>query len=78
MLADRQWDMATAAAPITGGRDLANPSVVKVVWNGIHQALYFSRSMIPFVRDADTPRQAPCTGAISGYTRTVLVSCGSW
>jgi 3-deoxy-manno-octulosonate cytidylyltransferase (CMP-KDO synthetase) len=56
MLADRRWDMGTAAAPITSSRDLANPSVVKVVWNVVHQALYFSRSTIPFVRDAGMPR----------------------
>lgn len=52
MLADVQWDMGTAAAPIREARDLASPSVVKVVWDGSHRALYFSRLAIPFVRDA--------------------------
>ena len=52
---DPAWDMGTAAAPITSAADLASPSVVKVVWGERHQALYFSRSVIPFVRDRDEP-----------------------
>jgi 3-deoxy-manno-octulosonate cytidylyltransferase (CMP-KDO synthetase) len=53
MLQNPQWDMATAASPILSEADLKNPSVVKVVWGEKHQALYFSRSVIPFVRDND-------------------------
>jgi 3-deoxy-manno-octulosonate cytidylyltransferase (CMP-KDO synthetase) len=45
------WDMATAAAPIADDEELVNPSVVKVVWDKAGRALYFSRSVIPFVRD---------------------------
>lgn len=48
---ERRWDMATAACPLGDKRDLANPSVVKVVWGMDGQALYFSRAPIPFVRD---------------------------
>jgi len=46
-----EWDMATAAAPLERDADLHNPSVVKVVFGKRGQALYFSRSVIPFVRD---------------------------
>lgn len=46
-----EWDMVTAAAPIRSEEEKANPSVVKVLWNKDHEALYFSRSTIPFVRD---------------------------
>lgn len=53
MLQDAQWDMGTAASPILSESDLKNPSVVKVVWGEKRQALYFSRSVIPFVRDDD-------------------------
>ena len=53
MASDAAWDMATAAAPLNDPRDLANPSVVKVVFNRQGQALYFSRSVIPYIRDAD-------------------------
>jgi len=54
MLVRREWDMATAAAPLTDEKDLKASSVVKVVWTRAGQALYFSRSVIPFVRDSDT------------------------
>jgi len=53
MLSSPQWDMATAASPITDSKELSAPSVVKVVWDSKGQALYFSRSTIPFLRDAD-------------------------
>ncbi len=52
LAADQRWDMATAAAPIREARDLAAPSVVKVVRARDGAALYFSRATIPFVRDA--------------------------
>ena len=48
------WDMATAATPITNDDDLNNPSVVKAVFARDGKALYFSRATIPFVRDAGT------------------------
>ncbi len=53
MVADEGWDMGTAAAPIESEEDLHNPSIVKVVWASDHRALYFSRSVIPFVRDTE-------------------------
>jgi 3-deoxy-manno-octulosonate cytidylyltransferase (CMP-KDO synthetase) len=48
------WDMATAAAPIKNEADLKNPAIVKAVFARDGQALYFSRSVIPHVRDAGT------------------------
>ena len=51
MLADETWDMATAATPIRPGEAQA-PSVVKVVFDRDRRALYFSRAVIPHVRDA--------------------------
>ena len=48
------WDMATAAAPIKNETDLKNSAVVKAVFARDGQALYFSRSVIPHVRDAGT------------------------
>jgi 3-deoxy-manno-octulosonate cytidylyltransferase (CMP-KDO synthetase) len=51
MQADQTWDMGTAASRIECTADLADPSVVKVVWAADHRALYFSRSVIPYVRD---------------------------
>ncbi len=52
---DEAWEMGTAAAPIETDAELNNPSVVKVVWDARHQALYFSRAVIPFVRDRNEP-----------------------
>lgn len=51
MIDDDRWDMATAAVPIEDATELENRSVVKVVWASDGRALYFSRSVIPFVRD---------------------------
>ena len=44
--------MGTAAHAIDNAADLANPNVVKVVLDATGQALYFSRSLIPYNRDA--------------------------
>jgi 3-deoxy-manno-octulosonate cytidylyltransferase (CMP-KDO synthetase) len=51
MVGDMRWDMATAATPIRDEAELRKASVVKVVCSAEGQALYFSRSVIPFVRD---------------------------
>jgi 3-deoxy-manno-octulosonate cytidylyltransferase (CMP-KDO synthetase) len=51
LLADASWDMATAATRITREEDLESPSVVKVVWGRDGAAMYFSRSVIPHVRE---------------------------
>ena len=56
---DDSWDMATAATPIEREEDLVNPSVVKVVWGADGRALYFSRSVIPHVRDRTFSHEGP-------------------
>lgn len=53
MARDVAWDMATAATPIMNDDERNNPSVVKVVWDQAGRALYFSRSLIPHIRDRD-------------------------
>jgi 3-deoxy-manno-octulosonate cytidylyltransferase (CMP-KDO synthetase) len=45
--------MSTMATPIRAKEKLHNPACVKVVFDGRGRALYFSRSMIPAVRDWD-------------------------
>ena len=45
--------MATLATPIATPQLLADPACVKVVFDHAGRAMYFSRSPIPFVRDAD-------------------------
>jgi 3-deoxy-manno-octulosonate cytidylyltransferase (CMP-KDO synthetase) len=44
--------MATLATPISSPEQLADPACVKVVFDKSGRAMYFSRSPIPFVRDA--------------------------
>ena len=53
LLADRpDAAMATACHPIDETEDAFNPNVVKVVLDARNYALYFSRSTIPWARDA--------------------------
>ena len=46
--------MATLATRMPSPEQLANPACVKVVFDDNGRAMYFSRSPIPFVRDAPT------------------------
>ncbi len=48
-----EWDMSTAASPIHDDSERDSPSVVKVVSSREGKALYFSRSVIPFLREKD-------------------------
>ncbi len=52
LLGDSSADLATLASPIRSDEDFANPNVVKVVLDNADNAIYFSRAMIPFPRDA--------------------------
>jgi len=52
LLDDPHAEIATASEPIESLADLLNGNVVKVVTAGDDHALYFSRSPIPFPRDA--------------------------
>ena len=62
---DGQAVVATAAHAITEAADFVNPNVVKVVLDAKFRALYFSRSPLPWWRDASTPGQPalPMAGA---------------
>jgi 3-deoxy-manno-octulosonate cytidylyltransferase (CMP-KDO synthetase) len=50
---DPSIQISTLMKEITSGDELFNPSVVKVVVDVNSEALYFSRSTIPFVRDRE-------------------------
>jgi 3-deoxy-manno-octulosonate cytidylyltransferase (CMP-KDO synthetase) len=54
LVADSALDMSTLRKAITDASDYANPHVVKVVVDCNGDALYFSRSPIPFVRGSGT------------------------
>ena len=51
-------DIATLASPLRSLDDFRNPNVVKVVRNDAGDALYFSRSTIPFPRNEGTDDDA--------------------
>ncbi|NIV18808.1 MAG: 3-deoxy-manno-octulosonate cytidylyltransferase [Woeseiaceae bacterium] len=51
-------DIATLASPIATEADFANPNVVKVVCDDAGNALYFSRSAIPYARGDVDPSKA--------------------
>lgn len=53
LLTNPNAPMATLATPIRSREDWLNPNCVKVVHDGNHRAMYFSRSPIPFQRDGD-------------------------
>jgi 3-deoxy-manno-octulosonate cytidylyltransferase (CMP-KDO synthetase) len=55
LLDDPAIPMGTLKKRIEDPRELTNPNVVKVVTDRFHNALYFSRSLIPYVRDLGNP-----------------------
>ncbi len=52
MAADPDCPMGTLAAPFPPDADPTDPNCVKVVKNSLGRALYFSRALIPYPRDA--------------------------
>jgi 3-deoxy-manno-octulosonate cytidylyltransferase (CMP-KDO synthetase) len=75
-----QDDMATAATPFTGGMNPLDPNLVKVVMDGRGKAIYFSRSPIPFRREAEDPRNAAyhLHLGIYAYRRSFLLTFSGW
>ena len=51
---DNKVSLSTLARRITNVEEMKSPAVVKVVFDYHNYAMYFSRSPIPFVRDART------------------------
>jgi 3-deoxy-manno-octulosonate cytidylyltransferase (CMP-KDO synthetase) len=73
-------EMATAATAFAPGQNPADPNLVKVVVSLDGKALYFSRAMIPFLRDpAGTDRPAYYLHqGIYAYRREFLLELASW
>jgi 3-deoxy-manno-octulosonate cytidylyltransferase (CMP-KDO synthetase) len=67
---DEKVRMATLARALPPA-ELAKPQVVKVVRNRLHDALYFSRAAIPFVRDGGRHEYLGHVG-IYGFRRAFL------
>ena len=78
MLADPGIDMATLATPIADLEEFRNPTKVKVVCDAADNALYFSRSPIPYPRDIEgLPAGALRHIGIYAYRREFLLKFAS-
>jgi 3-deoxy-manno-octulosonate cytidylyltransferase (CMP-KDO synthetase) len=65
-------EMSTLMGPIDNDRDLQDPNVVKVVVDRAGFALYFSRSLIPFPRNASPDSAAFEHIGLYAYTKAFL------
>jgi 3-deoxy-manno-octulosonate cytidylyltransferase (CMP-KDO synthetase) len=82
---DSSVRLSTLARAITDAADVYNPNVVKVVMDRVGNALYFSRSPIPHIRDrADRGLDAPPADTyyqhfgLYGYRRDTLREFAGW
>jgi len=69
---------ATAAFPLTDKKAIADPNVVKVVFDLEHNALYFSRYPVPFPRRPQSPSGYFKHIGIYGYRRGFLLEFAAW
>ncbi len=72
LLENDTLNMSTGARPFHGDEDPADPNRVKVVCAANGNALYFSRSLIPYDRDEIHPTRFLHLG-IYGFTRSFLL-----
>jgi 3-deoxy-manno-octulosonate cytidylyltransferase (CMP-KDO synthetase) len=77
MRADASIPMATLATPIVNDEEWRNPNVVKVVCDDRGDALYFSRSSIPYPREGGVPAGALRHIGVYGYRRDFLLRFAS-
>jgi len=78
MAKDRKIEMITSASIFTPEDDLANPNMVKVVLDRESNGLYFSRSLIPYVRNDGVRPQFYRHQGIYGYTTKFLLQFVKW
>jgi 3-deoxy-manno-octulosonate cytidylyltransferase (CMP-KDO synthetase) len=75
---DASIRMITAAAPIHDTALVADPNVVKVVFDVNGDSLYFSRSPLPFVRNASAHTQHYRHLGLYGFQRDFLFQFVAW
>lgn len=78
LLISERLEMITAATPFAEGEPIENPNAVKVVLNKASDALYFSRSPIPFVRDGTFAFPFYRHQGIYGYSSQFLLQFVKW
>jgi 3-deoxy-manno-octulosonate cytidylyltransferase (CMP-KDO synthetase) len=78
-LDDPEVEMSSACSPITAIGDADNPNVVKVVLDIKGDALYFSRSRIPYHRTDESSAAGLYRHiGIYGFKRDFLIQFASW
>lgn len=79
---DPAVQVASLCCPIENKADFNNPNLVKVVKDQKGDALYFSRSAIPYPRDGAPSEQLPFAAwqhvGIYGYKRDMLLQFTQW
>ena len=75
---DRKLEMITAAHPFEAEAEVPSPHQVKVVLNANQDALYFSRSPIPFRREPSARVTHLRHQGIYGFTRALLLRFVQW
>ncbi len=79
LAAEKKISMITAASEFTSDEEVTNPNAVKVVLDRDSNALYFSRSPIPFARETKTPGLFYLKHhGIYGYSRKFLLRFVKW
>ncbi len=73
LLADSTIEISTISRPFADADEFRNPNVVKVVTDDRGNALYFSRSPIPFPRGAVLPAPARAHVGLYVYRRETLL-----
>ena len=83
-----EYEMATVAVPAKR-EEVSDPNRVKVVFNASGRALYFSRSVIPYLREGgeeagvyrhcgSTPTARMCCRVLCSYRGAVWRTAKSW
>lgn len=75
---DEAVKVASVMHEIFEEADIKNPNNVKVVVNKNKDALYFSRSVIPFIRDEGTKAKYYKHIGIYGYRKSTLLQFTKW
>lgn len=78
LAADRKIEMITAANVFTETDDVNNPNLVKVVIDRNGDALYFSRSPVPFMRDVTAKVKYYRHQGLYGYSLKFLLQFIRW
>jgi 3-deoxy-manno-octulosonate cytidylyltransferase (CMP-KDO synthetase) len=78
MTKDDTVTMITAARLFDSRDDVHNPNMVKVVFDQAGDAIYFSRSLIPYFREDGVKPKYYRHQGIYGYTRKFLLEFVQW